>query len=102
MTRRFEVPAQRLPVAGGRALLHTGGRCVVLFHVDGAYYAIDDSCPHQGASLAGGRLEGRSLRCPAHGLRFDLASGCMAPPGLEATVYPIQIEQGRVYVDLPD
>ncbi|WP_423907146.1 Rieske (2Fe-2S) protein [Caballeronia sp.] len=28
-------------------------------------------CPHNGALLASGQLEGRVLRCPAHGMRFD-------------------------------
>jgi nitrite reductase/ring-hydroxylating ferredoxin subunit len=99
----IEIPPARLPPPGGRALLHTGQRCVVLFQVEGQYFAIDDSCPHQGASLAGGKLQGRSIACPAHGLRFDLASGCMLQAaGVKAAVYPINIEQGRVFVSLPD
>jgi nitrite reductase/ring-hydroxylating ferredoxin subunit len=103
MTPRIEVPPARLPPPGGRALLHTGARCVVLFQVDGQYHAIDDSCPHQGASLAGGKLEGRALQCPAHGLRFDLATGCLAGvPSVRVAVYPIHIEEGKVYLDLPN
>lgn len=102
-TRRLEVPPERLPPAGGRALLHTGTRCVALFQVGGHYHAIADSCPHQGASLAGGKLEGRMLQCPAHGLRFDLASGCLQNvPTVRVAVYPVHIEQGKVYLDLPD
>jgi uncharacterized protein (DUF849 family) len=30
-----------------------------------------------GASLANGKLEGVFVRCPAHGLQFDVRSGCM-------------------------
>lgn len=103
MSRRHEVAPERLPAPGERALLHLGGRCVVLFHVDGAYLAIDDRCPHQGASLAGGKLHGRSVQCPAHGLRFDLASGCMLQSAqLQVAVHPIEIEQGRVFLHLSD
>lgn len=102
MTRLLEIAPERLPPPGGRALLHTGRRCVALFQVDGQYYALDDSCPHQGASLAGGKLEGRSVQCPAHGLRFDLASGCMRQsPQVRVAVYPIHIERGRVFLSLP-
>ena len=43
----------------------------VLFNIDGSVSAPDNSCPHNGASLASGQLEGRLLRCPAHGLRFE-------------------------------
>ncbi len=49
----------------------------MLFNIDGVVHAIDNSCPHNGASLASGRLDGHVLQCPAHGLRFDLRSGCM-------------------------
>ncbi|KXV03761.1 hypothetical protein CR51_16260 [Caballeronia megalochromosomata] len=58
------------------------GRSVVLFNVEGVIHAIDNSCPHNGASLANGRVDGHVLRCPAHDLRFDLASGASsARPG---------------------
>jgi nitrite reductase/ring-hydroxylating ferredoxin subunit len=103
MTRLFEVAPERLPPQGGRSLLFTDRGCVALFKVGDQYHAIDDSCPHQGASLAGGKLEGRSVQCPAHGLRFDLATGCMLQsPEVRVTVYPIHIEQGKVFVCLPD
>ncbi|MFM0017988.1 Rieske (2Fe-2S) protein [Paraburkholderia azotifigens] len=60
---------------GQRKRVFVDGRCVVIFNVDGEIYAIDDSCPHNGASLGNGELEGCVLRCPAHGLRFDLRTG---------------------------
>lgn len=102
MSARIEVDAARLPAPGGRALLRAAGRCIALFRIGDSYHAIDDSCPHQGASLAGGKLDGRSVQCPAHGLRFDLATGCMVnAPALRVAVYPIHIEQGRVFVSLP-
>ena len=100
---RHEVPSERLPAPGGRTLLRLDGRCVALFRVEDEYLAIDDSCPHQGASLAGGRVEGGAVQCPAHGLRFDLRSGCLRnAPQLRVAVYPIDIEQGRVFIRLPD
>lgn len=100
---RHEVPPERLPAPGGRTLLRLERHCVVLFRVEDEYLAIDDSCPHQGASLAGGKVEGGAVQCPAHGLRFDLRSGCLRnAPQLRVPVYPIDIEQGRVFIRLPD
>lgn len=61
---------------GQRKLVFVDGRSIVLFNIDGAVHAIENSCPHNGASLANGRLEGSILQCPAHGLRFDLAKPC--------------------------
>jgi 3-phenylpropionate/trans-cinnamate dioxygenase ferredoxin subunit len=61
---------------GQRKLLFVDGKSVVLFNIDGTIHAIDNSCPHNGASLASGKLQGTVLQCPAHGLRFDLAKPC--------------------------
>ncbi len=58
---------------GQRKLIFIDGKSIVLFNIDGTIHAIDNSCPHNGASLASGKLEGTFLQCPAHGLRFDLA-----------------------------
>ena len=103
MAQLFELVGKDLPAPGGRALVRTGQRCIAVFHTEGQLYAIDDSCPHQGASLAGGALSGRLVQCRAHGLRFDLASGCMpGVPDLRVATYPIQIEGGRVFLHLPD
>lgn len=103
MSVRVEISPVLLPAPGGRALLRVEQRCMAVFNVGGHYHAVDDSCPHQGSSLASGKLEGHSVQCPAHGLRFDLRTGCMVnSPALRIAVYPIQIEQGRVFVTLPN
>jgi 3-phenylpropionate/trans-cinnamate dioxygenase ferredoxin subunit len=44
---------------GQRKLAFINGRGVVLFNIDGTIHAIDDSCPHQGASVANGHLNGK-------------------------------------------
>jgi nitrite reductase/ring-hydroxylating ferredoxin subunit len=103
MNSRIEIETAQLPAAGQRAWLRPAGHCIALYNVDGRYYALDDSCPHQGASLGSGKVSGTSVQCPAHGLRFDLASGCMLQsPAVKVATYPIHIEAGRVYLSLPD
>ncbi|MFZ3186760.1 MAG: Rieske 2Fe-2S domain-containing protein, partial [Pseudomonas sp.] len=63
------------------------------------FYAIDDSCPHQGASLCGGKLDGRIIQCCAHGLRFDLASGYLLnSSALKATCYPVEVEGDQLFI----
>ena len=94
------IPAEQLP-AGGRWLVRRSGRDIALFNVGGALFAIDDSCPHNGASLAGGRLEGTTVACRAHGLRFDLGSGCMRGGGLQVRAYPVRVHEGRIEIDIP-
>lgn len=78
MSCSIHIPAERLPARGGRSLIHHEQGLILLLDIDGELHAIDDSCPHAGASLFSGRLDGRWLQCPAHGLRFDAATGCPA------------------------
>ncbi len=99
MTRRIPVPAGKHPQAGGRALFEFEDKSLALFNVDGQLFAIDDSCPHQGASLCGGRLEGRVIQCCAHGLRFDLRSGYLLNSKLvKVTNYPVENIDGQAFI----
>ena len=41
-------------------------------------FAIDDVCPHMGASLGGGYVEGGIVTCPWHAWRFRLTDGAWA------------------------
>ncbi|MFX5801283.1 Rieske 2Fe-2S domain-containing protein, partial [Acinetobacter baumannii] len=52
MSRAVSSPATELP-PGQRRLVFVEGRSLVLFNINGTVYAIDNTCPHQGASLAG-------------------------------------------------
>jgi 3-phenylpropionate/trans-cinnamate dioxygenase ferredoxin subunit len=99
MTRRIPVPSGKYPQAGGRALFEFEEKSLALFNVDGQLFAIDDSCPHQGASLWGGRLEGRVIQCCAHGLRFDLRSGCLLNSSqVKVATYPVDIVDGQAFI----
>ncbi|MGF6590125.1 Rieske (2Fe-2S) protein [Pseudomonas sp. 2835] len=101
MSGVYPVPADKVPARGGRVLLEWEGRSVALFNVADSYYAIDDSCPHQGASLCGGRLDGRVIQCCAHGLRFDLASGYLLnSTQLKVASYPVEQRSGQLFIVL--
>jgi len=50
---------------------------VALFNVDGEFYALENSCPHQGGPIADGWLESATITCPWHGWCFDVRSGKM-------------------------
>ncbi|MCY1417847.1 Naphthalene 1,2-dioxygenase/salicylate 5-hydroxylase system, ferredoxin component [compost metagenome] len=99
MSLRIPVPADKLPQVGGRSLFEFDDKSLALFNVEGTVYAIDDSCPHQGASLCGGRLEGRVIQCCAHGLRFDLASGYLLnSTKLKVVNYPVEVVEDQAYI----
>jgi len=60
------------------------GDAIAVFHDDGAYYALDDTCTHGQASLADGWIENGEVECPLHSARFCLRTG--EPQCMPATV----------------
>ncbi|MEM5425254.1 Rieske (2Fe-2S) protein [Paraburkholderia ferrariae] len=103
MSREVPVAAADEIAPGQRKLAFVDGRSIVLFNVEGTMHAIDNSCPHNGASLASGQLEGCMLRCPAHGLRFDVRTGCMAGAGgLSVKTFPVRAVDGKLVVSIED
>lgn len=55
--------------------VEAAGREVLLVNVGGHFHAVSDRCSHEGARLSNGRLDGTVVTCPAHGSRFDVATG---------------------------
>jgi 3-phenylpropionate/trans-cinnamate dioxygenase ferredoxin subunit len=101
MSRQIPVGTADDLAPGQRMLAFIDGRSIVLFNIDGTLHAIDNSCPHNGASLASGQLEGCVLRCPAHGLRFDVRTGCMpGPGGLSLSTFPVSVVDGKLLVSV--
>ncbi|MEG0342270.1 Rieske (2Fe-2S) protein [Acinetobacter sp. TY1] len=99
MTARFQVPQEKIPTSGARAFLKVDEKFLVLFNINEQFYAIDDSCPHQGASLFNGKLEGKALQCCAHGLKFDLESGYMLnSTHLKMTSYLVEVIESDVFI----
>ena len=57
------------------------GRDLVLYRTaSGQAVLADANCPHMGAHLEEGRIEGETLRCPFHGFQFDSDGACVATP----------------------
>jgi phenylpropionate dioxygenase-like ring-hydroxylating dioxygenase large terminal subunit len=65
-----------------------GEPLVVVRHPSGAVAAFVDECPHRGAPLSLGRLEGEELVCAFHGWRFgcDGAATCIPALGVDAPI----------------
>ena len=90
-----------LPEGRGRRVC-TAGLDLAVFRLGDEVYAIDDSCPHAGASLSSGRLQGASVTCRAHGLRFRLEHGCgQSPAALQPATYAVCTVDGMVMLDRP-
>ena len=68
------IPVAQVPV--GSAVVIAGAKpYVVAQPTDGAFVAFDAACTHQGATVAA--QDGLSLECPAHGSKFNGATGAV-------------------------
>jgi nitrite reductase (NADH) small subunit len=90
---------QDLP-AGQGYLVEVEGEAVALFRVGDAVHALDDVCPHRGASLAFGDLRGATVYCPLHAWDFDVRTGrCGEFPEVTVRTYRVEVQGDRVLVD---
>lgn len=74
---------------------------ILVFNLDGRYYAIENRCTHEDAELVDGALEGDEIVCPLHGARFSIVTGAvLSPPAYEnLNTFPIRVNNGWVEVD---
>jgi nitrite reductase/ring-hydroxylating ferredoxin subunit len=110
MASKYEVCfADEIPV-GGRKIVDAAGRSVGVFNIDNRFYAVRNSCPHRGAPLCLGAIDGyvrgekpgefelertgEILRCPWHGWEFDLKNGesVFNPHNVWVRSYTVSVE----------
>ena len=104
MADQYQTVARVGEVVEGQGLpVEVDGRPIALFLAGGAYYAIDDMCPHQGAPLCDGSVDGKSVMCTWHGWRFSLEDGRRldAPRGKVVT-YPVRVVGDEIQICRPD
>lgn len=87
---------------GSKRAFKVGDRRVALCNVEGNLYAIDDVCPHAGASMAAGPLRGTTLTCPLHAIAFDVTNGAaVCPKNMDPVQsFPVTVKDGQITVEL--
>ncbi len=103
-------------------IVDIAGRSIGIFNVENNYHAVRNSCPHRGAPLCMGVVEGfvtgnepgdfkfdsvgRILRCPWHGWEFNLETGesVFNPHKVWVRRYPVTLEpaEGGEKGDCPE
>ena len=97
----FVTVAREDEIPEGEGRVYTvGGRQVGVFRHRGALHAIDDLCPHQGASLSAGAVDDEGVvACPWHAWRFRITDGKWCDnPRLGVDVFEVRAENGEVQV----
>ena len=90
MAKHMVATVDEIP-PGGRKIVEVAGRSIGVFNVAGEFFALRNSCPHQGGPLCQGSIsgfvsstgpgeytyerEGEFLRCPWHGWEYDIRTG---------------------------
>jgi nitrite reductase/ring-hydroxylating ferredoxin subunit len=118
MAKHVIAPLNEFP-AGTRKLVDIKGRPIVIFNIDGEFFALANRCPHQGGRLSEGRLvglieasepgcyrysrRGEIIRCPWHGWEFDVRTGksWCEPDRVRARQFSVSIAPGATLVEGP-
>jgi naphthalene 1,2-dioxygenase system ferredoxin subunit len=81
-----------------------GGRDIAVYRISAEVYATENRCTHGLARLSDGFLDAYEIECPLHQGRFDVRCGkaLCAPLTEDIRAYPVKVEDGRVYLQLPD
>ena len=90
-----------LPPEGTAKEFAAAGRPICLATEHGRTTAMDNTCPHRGASLAEGSIEDGKLVCAWHGWAFHLSDGSAdGMPGEGVQTYPLTIVGDDVLIEI--
>lgn len=90
-------------VEGQGKAFAVNGRMVAVFRKGEGFYAIDDYCPHMGASLSDGFVDEDVVACPWHAWRFCIKDGTWTDnPNVKIDSFQVRVENGEVQVLVPD
>ncbi len=98
------VATDELPRGAVRAVEVQGRALVAWRGHDGVPHVMDARCPHMGAHLGEGKVDGDGLRCFFHAWKFDGAGACVdvpcqvRPPNAPVTAWPVAERYGMVWV----
>lgn len=85
---------------GERLWITIGNDPVVIFNINGNYFAIRDVCTHDDGPLGEGDLEDHQVICPRHGARFDVRTGevLSLPAVKDVPSYPIRLVGDQIEI----
>ena len=73
---------------------------IVVFNLDGEFFALEDLCSHEHFPLSEGDVEGGSITCALHGAEFCIKTGkALTAPAYEPVAkFPVRVENGIIQV----
>ena len=119
MVRRVVVARANEIAPGDRKLVDVAGRAIVVFNINGEFFALANRCPHKAGELCKGKItgfvsspdpgvyeythQGEVIRCPWHGWEFHIRTGksWCDPRTMSARAYDVKVEKGASLVEGP-
>ena len=99
---QYALPLTDLEQGSGK-LVRIAGQQIVLFATGEGVRACANRCPHEGYPLSEGSLSSVCvLTCNWHNWKFDLNNGDNLLGGDRLRVYPVEIRNGEVWVDVAE
>lgn len=74
------------------------GQSLIFVRYEGEVKAYSGICPHQGATLAQGSIEGDAIVCPLHQRAFSCKNGYELQHHTQLASFPVVEKNGEVYV----
>ncbi len=94
-----------IPEGEGRCFPVNGTMAGVFLH-NGQYFAINDFCPHMGASLSDSPVaEDGSVMCSWHAWCFSIKDGTWldnSKSGIKTPTYEVRVQENEIQVLVPD
>ncbi len=78
------------------------GRVIAVFRIGDEVHAMDGLCPHAGGPIGTGTVRKGVVTCPWHGWQFDVRTGQHCQSSIQTTVFETSVENGEVYITLPE
>lgn len=75
---------------------------IAIYKIDETFYATDDICTHEFASLAEGFIDGDCIECPLHAGKFHIPTGkaMTAPVTEDLRIYAVKIEGDDIFINM--
>jgi len=78
----------------------TGLADIAVFFSGGEYFALNDECTHEVASLADGYIDGDVVECPLHSAKFSLRTGdvLMLPATAPLCTHKVEVRGDEIWL----
>lgn len=85
---------------GSYQVVDWNGLSLLIFNLNGEFYALKNLCTHEDQSLEGGEIAGEEIICPWHGAGFCIKTGAATrPPAFTGVkTFPVRLVDGKIQI----